>query len=301
MDSEYQVCLYVTVAVKDLLKAQDPVSTPMKVREPSTPSTTGSRRSSTQLQPLRPTRLFQLGAPSTSNSASASTQSSRHASINPSPGSFQVVQPSGNHSLPDLREMEQHAERSDSHTPVATIESSSNMLAQSARDVMMPATAHVDRTVQSFHDLRLTNDWEGFSLMPASLARHEAEQLSQNSDTPKALSTTSLLRSSSSGRRNHARAAATEGSNNTHNRPLDAGTDNHQSRPIESALLHHVHPASSDPAAGPQDLYTANSEKSMQKGFSRRLQGGAHGPYVENDSFLTSSQVCNIALNHCRH
>ena len=165
----------------------------MKAQEPSTPSTTGSRRSSTQLQPLRPTRLFQLGAPSTSNSASASTQSSRHASIIPSPGSVQIVQPCGNYSLPNLREMEQCAERSENHTPIASTEPSVYRVTGSTHDAMMPLMGPIDRAVQSFHDLRLTNDWEAPSLMPASVERREAESLIRDRDTPKAQASKSLL------------------------------------------------------------------------------------------------------------
>ena len=166
----------------------------MRAQEPSTPSTTTtSRRSSTQLQPLRPTRLFQLGAPSTSNSTSASTQSSRHPSIIPSPGSSQLIPPTGNFSLPDLREIEQCTERSETGTPIPRSNPIGHEVAFQDQPSLSPLMGPVDRAVQSFHDLRLTNEWQAYSLKPGSVERHQAEKFDTDRDTPKARSTASLL------------------------------------------------------------------------------------------------------------
>ena len=169
-----------------------PIETPPGLKEPSTPSTATSRRSSSQLQPLRPTRLFQLGAPSSTNSTSPSVQSSRHGSIVTSPTSEQVPQSGGKFSLPNLRNIGQYPERSEASTPTAATEMHGQDTASHRRGAITPLMGPLDRAVQSFQDLRLNTGWEKSVLKPDSVQRREAERCFQNKDFPKSQSTTSL-------------------------------------------------------------------------------------------------------------
>ena len=169
-----------------------PVETPPGLKEPSTPSAATSRRSSSQLQPLRPTRLFQLGAPSNTNSTSPSAQSSRHGSIVTSPTSEQIPQSGGKFSLPNLRNMEQYPERSEASTPTAPAGIQGQDTTSHRRRAITPLMGPLDRAVQSFHDLRLDTGWEKSVLKPDSVQRREAERCFMNRDLPKAQSTTSL-------------------------------------------------------------------------------------------------------------
>ena len=268
----------------------------MKAQEPSTPSTTGSRRSSTQLQPLRPTRLFQLGAPSTSNSASASTQSSRHASIIPSPGSVQVVQPCGNCSLPDLREMEQYAERSENHTPVVSTESSRYGFTENTCGATTPLIGPVDRAVHSFHDLRLTNAWEAPSLMPASVERREAERLIKDRDTPKAQTSWSLLPGFQYGNQNTGGAAVA--GHSSHGRASRAGTesDAQLSLTTENESVPEMRPIHRNPITHFESPHYTVPITSIDPAISQWPNTGDRDFSTYNRSLYADSQVSQSRL-----